>query len=136
MSRANGIGGIFFKVKDPEKTRNWYHEHLGLATDEYGTTFEWRQADDSAGKGFTQWSPFKADSTYFDAQFMINYRVTNLEQLLVDLKAKGVQVVSDITSEDYGKFVHIIDGDGHRVELWEPHDEDYDKMISDEARTK
>jgi catechol 2,3-dioxygenase-like lactoylglutathione lyase family enzyme len=133
--RATGVGGIFFKVKDPEKTRDWYKEHLGFNTDQYGTNFEWREADEGTEKGFTQWSPFKSDSDYFAGDFMINYRVENIDELLEELKAKGVEIVSDVTSEDYGKFVHIIDGDGQRVELWEPNNRYYDEMVG-EGRTK
>jgi catechol 2,3-dioxygenase-like lactoylglutathione lyase family enzyme len=135
MERATGIGGIFFKVENPEKTRNWYKENLGLNTDEFGSNFEWRQADEGTEKAFTQWSPFKKSSDYFEQDFMINYRVTNLETLVEELKLKGVKFVDEITSHDYGKFVHILDGDGSRVELWEPFDEEYDKMVGD-GRTK
>ena len=135
MERATGIGGVFFKVKNPEETRAWYKEHLGLNTDEYGSNFEWRQADDGSKKGFTQWSPFKNTSDYFDSNFMINYRVTNLEAFVAELKEKGVTIIDEITSHDYGKFVHIKDGDGASVELWEPNDEEYDKIVGD-GRTK
>ena len=135
MERVTGIGGVFFKVEDPEKTREWYKEHLGLNTDEYGSNFEWRQADEGELKGFTQWSPFKETSDYFDEQFMINYRVTDLEALVAELEAKGVTVVDEIETQGYGKFVHIIDNDGTRVELWEPNDIEYDKMVG-EGRTK
>ena len=132
---VNGIGGIFFKVKDPAKTRDWYREHLGLNTDEYGSNFEWRQADEGVKKGFTQWSPFKDSSRYFDQEFMVNYRVTDLDGLLADLRARGVTIVDEVVTEDYGKFVHITDGDGNKVELWEPFDEVYDGILSD-GRTK
>jgi catechol 2,3-dioxygenase-like lactoylglutathione lyase family enzyme len=135
MERATGIGGIFFKVDDPEKTRDWYKEHLGLNTDKHGSSFEWRQADEGTRKAFTQWSPFKKSSDYFDSNFMINYRVTNLEGLVAELKEKGVVVIDEITSHDFGKFIHIVDGDGTRVELWEPVDEEYDKIVG-EGRTK
>jgi len=112
MPKAKAIGGIFFKVKDTAATRDWYKEHLGLNTDDYGTNFEWRQADEGTQKGFTQWSPFKSDSDYFNAPFMINYRVDDLVGLVEELRAKGVEIVDDIQEEDYGKFVHIRDGDG------------------------
>ena len=135
MKRVTGIGGVFFKVKDPSMTRDWYKQHLGFNTDEYGSNFEWRQADEGVKKGFTQWSPFNENSSYFDQDFMINYRVPDLEGLLEDLKAKGVEIVDEVQQEDYGKFVHIIDGDGNKVELWEPNDESYDDMVG-EGRTK
>lgn len=133
--KVNGIGGVFFKVKDPEATRNWYKEHLGLNTDQYGTNFEWRQADEGTEKGFTQWSPFKADSDYFEGDFMLNYRVTNMTELLKELEAKAIEIIGEIQENDYGKFVHIRDQDGHTVELWEPVDDVYDGMVGD-GRTK
>ena len=77
MKKAHGISGIFFKVKSPKQTRQWYKNHLGLNTDEYGSNFEWHQADDESKKGFTQWSPFNNSSDYFDQDSMINYRVSN-----------------------------------------------------------
>ena len=135
MERVTGIGGVFFKVKDTEKTRQWYRDHLGFNIDQYGTNFEWRQADEGTLKGFTQWSPFKEDSDYFEQEFMINYRVTDLDGLIEELREKGVTIVDEIESQDFGKFVHIIDGDGSKVELWEPNDEEYDKMLG-EGRTK
>lgn len=134
-TKAKAIGGIFFKVANPEKTREWYREHLGLVTDQYGSNFEWRQADDGTQKGFTQWSPFKADSEYFEGDFMINYRVTDLEALIDSLRAKNVEILDAIDIQEYGKFIHIKDGDGNRVELWEPVDDVYDEMVG-EGRTK
>jgi predicted enzyme related to lactoylglutathione lyase len=135
--RVTGIGGIFFKVEDPIKTKNWYQEHLGLNTDQYGTTFEWRSATNPEEKGFTQWSPMDSKTEYFkpsEKDFMINYRVENLEELVKTLKLEGVQILDEIASYSYGKFVHILDPDGHSIELWEPNDPDYDQMI--EVRTK
>ncbi len=133
--KVNGIGGVFFKVKDPEKTRNWYKEHLGLNTDQYGTNFEWRQADEGLDKGFTQWSPFRADSDYFDGDFMLNYRVTDMTGLLKELESKGIEIIGEVQEHEYGKFAHIRDHDGHKVELWEPVDEVFDEMV-EAGRTK
>jgi predicted enzyme related to lactoylglutathione lyase len=135
MPKVTGLGGVFYKVKNPEETRTWYQEHLGLKTDDYGSNFEWRQADEGTEKGFTQWSPFKHNSEYFHGDFMLNYRVDDLDGMLDSLRAKGVEVASDVTVEDYGKFAHIVDGDGNRVELWEPNDKAYDEMVG-EGRTK
>ncbi len=132
MKRVTGIGGIFFKCKDPEQMRQWYKTHLGLNTDEYGTTFEWRQAEDNDKKGFTQWSPFKESTTYFEPSkrdFMINYRVEDLEALVKLLKEEGVTVVDEIESFEYGKFVHILDPENNKIELWQANDIEYDKMI-------
>ena len=135
--RVTGIGGIFFKCKDPQKVRDWYKLHLGLNTDQYGTNFEWRLATDSTKKGFTQWSPFAATTTYFEPSkrdFMINYRVENLENLVEELKKEGVTIADTIETYDYEKFVHIIDIEGNKVELWQPEDLVYDKF--DGGRTK
>lgn len=135
--RITGIGGIFFKCKDPLKLREWYKKHLGFATDEYGTNFEWRQAEDNTKKGFTQWSPFKETTKYFEpsnSSFMINYRVENLESLVTQLTAEGVTIIDDIQSFEYGKFIHILDNEGNKHELWEPDDSEYDKIV--EGRMK
>ncbi len=129
MARVTGIGGIFFRCKDSDAQRNWYQSHLGLNTDEYGTTFEWRQSENPEIKGFSQWSPFKQDTDYFEGEFMINYRVDNLDEMLAELKAKGVELVGEVMVESYGKFAHIRDPEGHRVELWEPNDAEYEKLI-------
>lgn len=137
MKRVTGIGGIFFKTANPESTRAWYQKHLGLQTDAYGTTFEGRDATQPEKKTFLQWSPMKEDTDYFDPSghpFMINYRVTDLEKLVEVLKAEGVQVVDEIANYAYGKFVHILDPDGRKIELWEPVDETYDSLI--DVRTK
>ncbi len=125
MKKVTGIGGIFFKCKDPNKVMEWYKTHLGIETDQYGTNFEWRQADDSSKKGSTQWSPFADTTNYFgpsDQDFMINYRVENLVSLVEQLKLEGVTIVDEIETYSYGKFVHILDVEGNKVELWEPGD--------------
>ena len=131
MKRVTGIGGIFFKCKEPKKVREWYQAHLGLNTNQYGAVFEWRQATDSTKKGFSQWSPFKEKTKYFEPstkEFMINYRVENLEGLVEELKKEGVTVTDTIETVDYGKFVHIMDIEGNKIELWEPNDIEYEKL--------
>jgi len=131
IRKVTGIGGIFFKCKDPGKMREWYKTHLGLNTNQYGAVFEWHQGADSTKKGFTQWSPFKEKATYFEPStkdFMINYRVENIEALVAELKANGVTVVDTIETVDYGKFVHILDMEGNKLELWEPNDIEYEKL--------
>ena len=135
--RATAIGGVFFKCKDPEAMKRWYQQHLGLQTDSFGTNFEWRQADDPTRKGFTQWAPFREDTKYFEPsrkEFMINYRVENLDRLLGELKAEGVQVVGKVDVQPYGKFCHVLDPEGNVIELWEPNDAEYEKIV--EGRTK
>ena len=123
MKKVTGIGGIFFKCKDPNKMKEWYKTHLGLNTNEYGATFEWKESSDSTKEGSTTWTPFKESTKYFEPSakdFMINYRVDNLEALVEELKKEGVTVVDNIETYDYGKFVHIMDPEGNKVELWEP----------------
>ncbi|UOQ97675.1 VOC family protein [Hymenobacter sp. 5317J-9] len=118
-----GIGGIFFLADNPAATREWYARHLGLATTEWGSTFESRDMDRPDEVNQLQWSPFNRDSDYFAPStrgFMINYRVQNLEGLVQQLRANGVTILDDIASYDYGKFVHILDADGNKLELWEP----------------
>ncbi len=131
LKRVTGIGGIFFKCKEPKKVREWYQTHLGLNTNEYGSVFEWRQSADTTKKGFTQWSPFGEKTKYFEPstkEFMINYRVADLEALIVQLKKEGVTITDTMETYDYGKFVHIMDIEGNKIELWEPNDLVYEKM--------
>ena len=127
MKKVTGIGGIFFKCKNPEEVKAWYNKHLGFKTDDYGAGFEWYEEPDPNKKGFTQWSPFKNDTKYFEPStqaFMINYRVENLERLVEELKKEGVTILDKIESYSYGKFVHILDLEGNKIELWEPGGED------------
>jgi predicted enzyme related to lactoylglutathione lyase len=131
LKRVTGIGGIFFKSKDPKALREWYQTHLGLNTNAYGSVFEWYQGADSTKKGFSQWSPFKENTKYFapsTKEFMINYRVDDLELLLVELKKEGVSITDTMQSYDYGKFAHIMDLEGNKIELWEPNDLVYEQM--------
>ena len=123
MKKVTGIGGIFFKSQDPTSLNEWYQTHLGLETTPYGTSFEWRQADDPSKAGVTQWNAFAAQTDYFAPsvkEFMINYRVENLAALVDELRQAGVTVLDTIETYDYGKFVHILDPEGNKVELWEP----------------
>ncbi|MBI5214922.1 MAG: VOC family protein [Ignavibacteriae bacterium] len=125
MKKVTGIGGIFFKCKDPDKMKEWYNTHLGIDAGKYGATFEWRQAEDSSKNGQTQWNLFSDKTKYFEPStkdFMINYRVENLEALVEELTKNGVTIVDTIETYDYGKFVHILDAEGNKVQLWEPID--------------
>lgn len=131
VKKATGIGGIFFKCKDPKAVREWYSKHLGLSTNQYGCVFEWYQGADSTQKGFTQWSPFKETTKYFEPStkdFMINYRVENLLALVAELKQNGVTVTDTIETAEYGKFVHILDIENNKIELWEPNDVEFEKL--------
>jgi predicted enzyme related to lactoylglutathione lyase len=123
--KVTGIGGIFFKCNDPEKMKNWYNSNLGLVTNEYGSTFEFRHADEPDKKGYLAWSPFSENTKYFEPskkEFMINYRVENIEALVEELKKNGVTVLDEIEGFEYGKFVHILDPENNKIELWEPVD--------------
>ncbi len=123
-NRVTGIGGLFFKSKDPQASKDWYKKHLGFNTDDYGCTFWWK--DQNNNDCSTQWSPFKDDTTYFkpsNKPFMFNYRVENLEELLVTLKHEGVTIIGEMESYDYGKFGWVLDNEGNKIELWEPVDQ-------------
>lgn len=131
LKRVTGLGGIFFKCKDPKKVREWYETHLGLKTNQYGSVFEWYQGADATKKGFSQWSPFKETTMYFEPsvkEFMINYRVADLTALVIELKKEGVVITDTIQSYEYGKFVHIMDIEGNKIELWEPIDVEFEKL--------
>ena len=135
--KVTGIGGIFFKCKDPAKMKEWYGKHLGMTTNRYGTIFEWRQGADSSKYGCTQWSIFSEKTKYFEPstkEFMINYRVENLVELVEDLKKDSVTIVDTLETTDYGKFIHIMDIEGNKIELWEPIDVEYNKIVT--GRTK
>ena len=126
MKKVTGLGGVFFKCDNPKAMNEWYAKNLGLATSEYGTTFEWRQADDPSKKGSTIWCAFPQDTKYFNPstkQFIINYRVENIAELLDELKKNNVTVIDEITEFEYGKFVHVLDPEGNIIELWEPKDD-------------
>ena len=131
LKRVTSIGGIFFKCKNPKLMREWYQTHLGLNTNQYGTVFEWRHANDSTKSGFTQWSPFSEKTKYFEPStkdFMINYRVDNLTALVNELIKEGVTITDTIETASYGKFVHVLDIEGNKIELWEPNDIEYGKL--------
>ena len=130
MKKVTGIGGIFFKTKDPKKISDWYGDNLGLVINPYGSVFEFRQGASPDKKGYTVWSPFKDDTDYFapsEEPFMINYRVADLKALIADLREKGVKIVGEIEEFEYGKFAHILDPEGRKIELWEPVDEVFTK---------
>jgi len=121
--KVTGIGGIFFFTDNPKETREWYAKNLGLDTNDWGSTFESRNINNPEEINALHWSPFKNGSEYFapsKKEFMINYRVQNIEGLVKNLKENGVTVVDEIVAHEYGKFVHIMDADGNKIELWEP----------------
>ena len=124
-AKVTGIGGIFFKCKDTKKMNEWYNKNLGINAGKYGANFKWFKAEDSTKKGSTQWSLFADKTAYFNPStkdFMINYRVENLEVLVENFKKDSVVVCDKIESSSYGKFVHIMNIEGNKIELWEPVD--------------
>jgi predicted enzyme related to lactoylglutathione lyase len=123
-NRVTGIGGLFFKTEDPQKTKDWYQKHLGFNTDQWGCTFWWK--DKEGNNASTQWSPFAKDTKHFEPSkkdFMFNYRVENLVELMKELEKEGVTIVGKMEEYDYGKFAWILDNDGNKIELWEPNDD-------------
>jgi catechol 2,3-dioxygenase-like lactoylglutathione lyase family enzyme len=118
MAQITGLGGIFYKVSDTERTAAWYRDTLGLSG-EWGIMLPWKR--DTSGEAFSLVSPFAAETEYFapsDAPFMINLRVDDLDAFVAELEAKGVEILG-LQEEDYGKFAWILDCDGVKVELWE-----------------
>ena len=120
---VTGIGGVFFKTKDPKSTKDWYARHLGVPAGDFGHPFLWREHTQSESVGYTVWSPFAEDTSYFDPSdqsFMINYRVADLRGLIDDLKAAGVTIAGGIDEEPNGLFAWIVDPEGRKIELWQP----------------
>jgi predicted enzyme related to lactoylglutathione lyase len=129
--KVTGIGGVFFFSENPEKIKEWYSENLGLEVNQWGSSFEFRNANRPDEINYLQWSPFKQGSEYFapsKKEFMINYRVQNIEGLVKQLKDKGVTILDSIETYEYGKFVHIMDAEGNKIELWEPVDSVFTQM--------
>jgi predicted enzyme related to lactoylglutathione lyase len=119
-----GIGGIFFKFKDPAKMNKWYADVLGLVTNDYGVLFSFNTSDKT--RGFLQLGTFPEDSDYFGRatqQSMINFRVAEMDKLVERLKKNDVTILNDMETFEYGKFIHISDPEGNRIELWEPIDD-------------
>jgi predicted enzyme related to lactoylglutathione lyase len=123
-TRVTGMGGIFFKAEDPDKLREWYQEHLGIKFEPWGgALFKWRSADGSGKPGQTIWSAFPRSTTYFKASradWMLNYRVENLDAVLEALSREGVEIDSERENSEFGRFAWITDPEGNRIELWEP----------------
>ena len=129
--KVTGIGGIFFFSKNPRETKEWYGKNLGLAINDYGSSFEFRNANRPEEINYLQWSVFEERTDYFkpsEKEFMINYRVQNMEGLIKKLRENGVTIVDEIEEFEYGKFVHIMDPEGNKIELWEPVDSIFTQM--------
>ena len=123
MNRVTGIGGIFFKAKDPEKLYGWYEQHLGIKRGDSGVIFPWRDTENPDQEGMTVWAIFPHDTGYFQpstSPFMLNYRVDDLDAVLDALRAEGVTIDPKREDHDYGRFAWIIDPEGNKIELWEP----------------
>lgn len=125
IPKVTGIGGIFFFSDDPKEIKDWYGKNLGLEIDDYGSAFEFRNANRPDEINYLRWDPFEKGSEYFQPskkEFMINYRVQHIEALVDRLRSNGVTILDSIETYDYGKFVHILDPEGNKIELWEPAD--------------
>jgi predicted enzyme related to lactoylglutathione lyase len=124
MARITGIGGVFFKSKnDVAALRAWYQKHLGLALESFGGAILRWPDDKAEDKGLTVWHLAAKESQWFspsDSSFMINYRVDNLDEMIAQLRADGIEIVQGPESAENGKFAWIMDPDGNKVELWEP----------------
>ncbi len=124
MKRVTGIGGIFFKARDPVALRAWYQRHLGIDVQEWGgAVFRWADAEGRPQAGTTVWSVSAADAESFApgaSPFMINYRVADLESLQQSLRAEGCQVLDKTEDSEFGKFGWVMDPEGNKVELWQP----------------
>jgi predicted enzyme related to lactoylglutathione lyase len=127
---VTGVGGIFFKSDNPDKMKEWYSKNLGLVTNEYGSLFEFRDSDNPESKGYLQWSPFDKETKYFapsSKDYMINYRVVNIEAMIENMISEGIEIIGEIEEYEYGKFAHVVDPEGNKLELWEP----IDKFFTD-----
>lgn len=136
--RVTGIGGIFIKSDEPENLKKWYVENLGLKENPYGSLFEFRSPGDPIHRKYLQWSTMPTSSNYFapsEASFMVNYRVENIEALLDSLVKAGAEIISKVESYEYGKFAHVMDPDGNKIELWEPIDEVFDEANPTDTTT-
>jgi predicted enzyme related to lactoylglutathione lyase len=124
--KVTGIGGIFFFSDNPKETKEWYTKNLGIEINDWGSSsFESRNVNRPEEINSLQWKPFKKGDEYFSPSkkdFMINYQVQHIEGLVSKLKENGVTILDNIATYDFGKFVHIMDAEGNKIELWEPVD--------------
>jgi predicted enzyme related to lactoylglutathione lyase len=124
MARITGIGGVFFKSRDDRAAlAAWYQEHLGISLESFGgAVLRWPE-DKAEDKGLTVWHIAAKESQWFspsDSSFMINYRVDDLEEMVAQLRAGGVEIIQGPESHENGKFAWVLDPEGNKVELWEP----------------
>ena len=123
MKKVTGVGGIFFKAKDPNTLREWYGKHLGIEAESWGGfVFRWSDDPQTDG-GVTAWTIFPDTTKYFEPSnqpFMMNFRVADLDALVAELRTEGVDVQANNDASEYGKFAWVMDPEGNRIELWEP----------------
>ena len=127
-----GVGGIFFKAKKPNRLREWYRKHLSFNLNPYGYWFEFRNAKNPEKIQYFLWSVFNNDTDYFSPSkkdFMINFRVENIEKTVDYLREEGTEIIDEISSYPYGKFVHILDPEGNAIELWEANDDFFNDLV-------
>jgi lactoylglutathione lyase len=123
MAKITGLGGFFFRTADTESTARWFTDVLGLPTEKWGRMFPWREGDDPDKEGYTVMGLHGASSTYFEPstrEFMINLRVDDLDGVLAELRAKGVEPVKVFDADAHGRFAHVMGPDGIKLELWQP----------------
>ena len=127
-----GVGGIFFKAKKPNRLREWYRKHLSFNLNPYGSWFEFRNAKNPEKIQYFLLSVFNNDTDYFlpsKKDFMINFRVENIEKTVDYLREEGTEIIDEISSYPYGKFVHILDPEGNAIELWEANDDFFNDLV-------
>ena len=127
-----GVGGIFFKVKKPSRLRKWYKDHLSFNLNPYGSSFEFRNANNPEKVQYFLWSVFKNDTDYFSPltkEFMVNFRVENIEKTVAYLRKIGTKIIDEVTTYPYGKFVHILDPKGNAIELREANDDFFSDLM-------
>jgi predicted enzyme related to lactoylglutathione lyase len=123
MQRVIGLGGVFFKSAQPQVLRSWYHKHLGIAVEDWGSMFNLKQVQEDAPGAYNVWSPFSESTAYFapsEKPFMFNFIVHELHPLLDKLREEGVSVIEKTEESEFGKFGWILDPEGNKIELWEP----------------
>ena len=122
MKRVTGIGGVYFKARDPKALGEWYRRHLGIAVAEWGgAAFSWKNDDNPEGVGTTIWSLYpEGSATHGNGPLVINYRVADLHALLAALRSEGCAVDDKVDESEYGKFGWVVDPEGNRIELWQP----------------
>ena len=127
-----GVGGIFFKAKKPSHLRKWYKDHLSFNLNPYGSSFEFRNANNPEKVQYFLWSVCKNDTDYFSPstkEFMVNFRVENIEKTVAYLRKVGTKIIDEVTTYPYGKFVHILDPEGNAIELWEANDDFFSDLM-------